>query len=198
MIDEGYIKFRIDWTECGPLENPEVFELNHWRRPLVDAGLIGHYKQLDVGYGNLSCRIDESSFLISGTQTGHLPELDARHFALVSSVDIDTNRVVCRGPLPASSESMTHATIYGLDEAIGAVVHVHSDELWAQLGNELPTTNPDIAYGTPEMAREFIKLYQGTDFHTGGIAVMGGHESGLVSIGGTLEEAASRILATLP
>lgn len=198
MIDEGYIKFRMDWTACGQLEIPEVSVLNRWRRPLVEAGLIGHYAELDVGYGNLSCRIDASSFLISGTQTGHLLDLDARHFALVSGVDIDSNRVVCRGPLAASSESMTHATIYDLDEAIGAVVHVHSDELWAQLKNDRPTTNGNIAYGTPDMAREFIRLYQDTDFHSAGIAVMGGHQSGLVSIGGTLEEAANRILATLP
>jgi ribulose-5-phosphate 4-epimerase/fuculose-1-phosphate aldolase len=195
MIDEGYIKFELAWTECEPLDNPEINELSEWRQPLHAAGLIGHYEDLNIGYGNISCRLDTSSFLISGTQTGYLTQLDARHFALVTGFDVDANRVCCRGPLQASSESLTHAAIYTLDRAIGAVVHVHSDELWAEFNHQLPTTGETVAYGTPEMAREFTRLYRDTNFRDDGIAVMGGHEAGLISIGVSVAEAARRILA---
>jgi hypothetical protein len=44
------------------------------------------------------------------------------------------------------------------------------------------------------MAAEFARLYAETAFRTGGIAVMGGHDAGLVSIGRNLAEAAMRII----
>jgi hypothetical protein len=45
------------------------------------------------------------------------------------------------------------------------------------------------------MAREFKRLYRQTRFRNLGVAVMAGHVAGLVSIGGSVEEAAQRILA---
>ena len=89
---------------------------------------------------------------------------------------------------------MTHAAIYQLDLTIGAIVHVHSGELWRRYLDRLPTTDPDVAYGTPQMANEFRRLYRDTDFRNTRLAVMAGHEEGLLSFGTTLEEAASRVL----
>jgi L-ribulose-5-phosphate 4-epimerase len=195
-IDEGYTKFAVDWTDRSPLLDPAVAELERWRRPLYEAGLIGHYPELNIGYGNLSVRAAGSGlFIISGTQTGHHPRTDARHYALVTKADIAENSVSCRGATQASSESLTHAAIYELDASIEAVVHVHSDWLWQQLKYSVPTTNADVAYGTPEMAREFRRLYRETRFRDSGVAVMAGHEAGLVSIGGSLEQATRRILS---
>ena len=100
------------------------------RQPL-DARLIGQYEDLGIGYGNISVRRGSCDlFLISGTQTGHLPATDERHYSLVTDCDIRNNIVRCSGPVQASSEAMTHAAIYALGDAIGAVVHVHSAELW--------------------------------------------------------------------
>ena len=73
-------------------------------------------------------------------------------------------------------------------------MHVHSKSLWEQHLNRLPTTSPDVAYGTPEMAREFRRLYTDSIFDSEGIAVMGGHDEGLISIGESLEQAARKIL----
>jgi ribulose-5-phosphate 4-epimerase/fuculose-1-phosphate aldolase len=89
---------------------------------------------------------------------------------------------------------MTHAAIYQLDPHIGAIVHVHSADLWRHHMNSLPTTAPDVPYGTPEMANEFRRLYRDTDFRKTQLAVMGGHEEGIISTGTTLEEAAQRVL----
>lgn len=197
MIDEGYIKFDSHWHNTGPLDNAEIESLNRWRRPLYDAGLIGQYEEHGIGFGNLSVRATaaQRQFIISGSQTGHLPDLGAEHYALVEGYDIDRNRVYSIGGREASSETMTHAAIYELDPEIGAVVHVHSEAMWAGLKGSAATTDADVAFGTPEMAREFQRLFRETDFRKTGIAVMAGHDSGLVSTGSNLQEAAERILA---
>ncbi len=196
MIDEGYIKFDSRWRKTGPLDNAEIESLNRWRRPLYDAGLIGHYKEHGIGFGNLSVRAAaQRQFIISGSQTGHLPDLGAEHYALVEDYDIDRNRVYSIGAREASSESMTHAAIYELDPEIGAVVHVHSEAMWAGLKGSAATTDAEVAFGTPEMAREFRRLFRETDFQKTGIAVMAGHDSGLISTGSNVQEAAERILA---
>ncbi len=96
--------------------------------------------------------------------------------------------------MQASSEALTHAAIYALDPGIRAVVHVHDAGLWQQLIDRIPTTSRAIAYGTPEMAREFQRLYTDTDFRVQGVAVMGGHEEGIVSFGKDINQAAERIL----
>lgn len=196
MIDEGIIKYDSHWRKTDPLNNAEIESLNRWRRPLYDAEMIGYYEEHGVGFGNLSVRAGtEGQFIISGSQTGHLPELAAEHYALVEDYDIDRNRVLSSGASEASSESMTHAVIYELDPKIGAVVHVHIKELWEELKGSAATTDATIAYGTPEMAQEFRRLFSESDFQKTGIAVMAGHDSGLVSTGSNLQEATERILA---
>jgi L-ribulose-5-phosphate 4-epimerase len=195
VIDEGYIKFESDWTKTAALNYAEIDDLIYWRKPLYAAGLIGHYADVGIGYGNISARLSQNTgFIISGTQTGHLQELDSSHFALVSKYDISHNIVSSSGATEASSESMTHAAIYELDDKIRAVVHVHSDKLWVGLKGVLPTTNADIAYGTPQMASEFARLFSETEFPQTGLAVMAGHDAGLISIGSNLQEATERIL----
>ena len=194
-IDEGYIKYKSDWSKAPAPYPAAAIELERWRQPLFEADLIGHYEDLGIGFGNISLRCGKpGQFLISGTQTGHLPTTDETHYSLVSAYDIETNSVSCVGPAQASSEAMTHAAIYELDSAIGAIVHAHSKELWQQYLNELPTTDATVAYGTPQMAMEFRRLFRETAFGRQGLAVMAGHDEGLISIGRTLQEAAEKML----
>lgn len=195
VIDEGYIKFDCRWTKSPPLDDELIRELNRWRRPLFDAGLIGRYENSGIGFGNLSTRSAAlCRFIITGTQTGHLAELSGAHFARVTEYDLQGNWVACEGPVRASSESLTHAAIYELDCRINAVAHVHSDALWNELRDRIPTTNAQVTYGTPEMAGEFGRLYRETAFANGKIAVMGGHDGGLISIGQNLADAVVRLL----
>lgn len=195
MIDEGYIKYVSTWQQTAALTNPELDTLIKWRRPLYAAGLIGHYAEHNVGYGNISVRVAAGpQFLISGTQTGHLADLNTAHFSLVTDYDIKDNRVTCRGAIQASSESMTHAAIYQLNDDIRAVVHVHSADLWSRYKDRASSTAADVAYGTPAMAAEFSRLFNETDFAATGIAAMAGHEEGLISIGNTMQQATERIL----
>ena len=197
MIDEGYIKFDLDWQPGPAPAAATVAVLNDWRRPLYTAGLIGHYADHGVGFGNLSLRNQDGGFVISGTQTGHLEELTAEHYTTVTAWNIAANRVCSRGPGKPSSESLTHAALYDLDPAINAVVHVHSAKLWTRHINVLPTSDASVPYGTPEMAAEFQRLYRETGFAAEGVAVMAGHEEGIVATGDDIALAARRILSLL-
>lgn len=195
MIDEGYTKFIVDWSDREPLSASETGDLERWRKPLFNAGLVGYYEKLGIGFGNISVRAsDAGQFIVSGTQTGHLPATGPQHYALVTSYDIAANRVSCRGAVQASSESLTHASIYELGSTVGAVVHIHDMRMWKELKCKAATTHPNVAYGTPEMADEFKRLFRETDFAETGIAAMAGHESGVISIGRSLQEAANRVL----
>lgn len=194
-IDEGYVKYDCDWSQGPPPDTELVDELNRWRASLFAAGMIGHDRRHGVGFGNLSIRVPgDNGFAISGTQTGHIETTTAAHYALVTDVDFTRNRVRCTGPIAASSEAMTHAALYALDDAVGAVVHVHSAALWTRYLDRLPTTKREVTYGTPQMATEFDRLWRDTAFRENGVAVMAGHEHGLLSIGASLEAAAERIL----
>ena len=195
MTDEGYIKFDCEWCEAAAPPSGEIAALIDWRNRLHAAGLIGFEEARAVGFGNISERDPGMrEFIISSTQTGHVPVANGHEFTRVVDYDIDANRVVCSGPLRASSESLTHAAIYELDTAYLAVVHVHSRELWQALTGKVPTTDSAVAYGTPGMARELRRLYRDTDFPAARLAVMAGHEAGLISVGGSVGEAAERIL----
>ena len=194
-IDEGYVKYVSHWTPGPEPDADTVALLNQWRQPLFVAGLIGHYAEHNVGFGNISVRAQHGGlFIISGTQTGHIEKTTGEHYALVTAVDINLNSVDSTGPVQASSEAMTHAALYELSADINAVVHIHSAELWQRHLNVLPTSDPSVAYGTPDMAREFLRLWQQTTFATDRVAVMAGHDEGLVSVGATLEQAAERML----
>ena len=195
MIDEGYTKYECDWRHGPALPAESIAELNDWRNRLYEEGLIGYYPEHGVGFGNVSIREgDSDAFIISGTQTGHIETTDERHYARVIRCDVEANRVLCEGPVQASSEALTHAAIYALDADICAVAHVHDAALWKELIDRLPTTAREVSYGTPEMAREFRRLYADTHFAIRGVAVMGGHEEGIVAFGRDIEEACRRIL----
>jgi Class II Aldolase and Adducin N-terminal domain len=192
--DEGVVKYTSLWTLGPAPDAAQVALLETWRRRLFDEGLIGWDAHHGVGYGNISVRATSGRFVISGTQTGGLTTTGPEHYALVTDYDIEANSVACSGPVQASSESLTHAAIYELDPEIGGVVHVHSRRLWQTWRGRLPTTAAEIAYGTPAMAREIARLYRKGGMAATGIAVMAGHDDGLVSFGITLEEAAARML----
>jgi L-ribulose-5-phosphate 4-epimerase len=195
MIDEGYTKYQCDWRLAPAPPAALVAELNAWRNRLYAAGLVGYYAQHGVGYGNVSMREPGTGcFIVSGTQTGDVATTDENHYSRVTAWDVDANRVSCEGPVAASSEAMTHAILYTLDDRIAAVVHVHDDALWHELIDRLPTTDRDVSYGTPEMARELERLYRQTAFAADGVAVMGGHEAGLLAIGDSISAASQRIL----
>jgi L-ribulose-5-phosphate 4-epimerase len=95
-----------------------------------------------------------------------------------------------------SSESLTHAAIYESDPSTSAVIHCHDSGLWATLLNRAPTTSKSVAYGTPEMAYEIVRLFKVTNMRSRKILVMAGHEGGVVNFGKNLQEAFGVLIRT--
>lgn len=197
MIDEGYIKYQCNWIKSEPININEISELNKWRNKLYELGLIGEYEN-GIGFGNISIRDSQpKQFIVSGTQTGNLPVLNEQHYTTVTNFDLEQNSLTCCGPIKASSESLTHATLYQADPKVNAIIHVHNLQLWQELMYKVPTTEKNVSYGTPEMAREIIRLFkQDSLVNTKNtkILVMSGHEEGIISFGTNLAEAANILL----
>ncbi|MDA0269134.1 MAG: class II aldolase/adducin family protein [Cyanobacteria bacterium] len=195
--DDGVIKYHCDWQASPPILDPALADLMAWRDRLYGQGLIGVYPD-GVGYGNLSHRHHDQGFFISGTQTGDLPTTTPDHYAWVNQWDIAANYLHCQGPIQASSESLTHAALYEQTNDIQAIVHGHHPQLWQTYQQVLPTTRPEVPYGTPAMAAEMGRLFRESDVATQRVLIMAGHEDGILSFGPTLEAAAQALLALLP
>ena len=177
----------------APPPAPEgVVDLVRVRRHCRELGLIGVDPE-GIGFGNLSRRVAGSDrFVISGSGTGGVEDGSADIFTEVISFDVDRNRLECRGPLPASSEAMTHGALYRLSGTIGGVIHAHHSRLWEELSGTIPTSHPDVPYGTPAMAHEIERLWREDALEEVGIMVMGGHPGGLIAFGADLWEGLGR------
>ena len=195
-MDEGYIKFNCKRIPSDDIPLDKVADLNFWRKIMYDKGLIGIYPD-GIGFGNISIRCDENTFLISGSATGGIPVLDKSHYSLVTDYNLQTNSLICKGPINASSESLTHALIYESSPSTNAIIHIHNLALWNQLMHKVPTSDNLVPYGTPEMAKEIKRLFEEASLSIEKIMVMGGHEEGIISFGKNLEEAANVLLEKL-
>ena len=193
--EKGYVQFHSDWEAAPPVCGTLIDALIAWRQRLHRLGLIGVYPD-GIGFGNLSVRGSEQvGFLITGTATGGLPTIGPERVTEVREWDFAANRLRCRGPVQASSESLSHAAVYGCDPRIGAVVHVHQLEMWECLRGRIPTTDPRAEAGTPAMAWAIAALLETEKVRRNGFFVMGGHREGLMAFGADVEEAGMRIVA---
>lgn len=192
MRDEGVTKYDCIFKHTQAPDVSAIAELNSVRNRLFAQKLIGVYPD-GIGYGNVSVKLKNSQakFIITGTQTGHKAMLDPADYSLVTGYDIARNRVECEGLISASSESMTHAAVYELNENIQAVIHVHARSLWEKGRNLFPVTESSIPYGTPQMAYEMRRLYETSGLPQRKILIMLGHEEGVLVFGGDLTEAAT-------
>jgi L-ribulose-5-phosphate 4-epimerase len=195
---EGFVKFNCHWNQSGPVISDEQYEIiNSWRDILYNMDLIGAYEN-GVGFGNISMRISKShQFIITGSATGEIPELEPGHYVKVNSFNIDDNAVQCVGPLKASSESLTHAAIYSADQGTNAVVHVHSLELWNQLIHKVPTTNPGMDYGTAGLAKDILRLFRDPAIYEKRIIIMAGDRAGILTFGQDMDEAVNVLMEFL-
>lgn len=196
-MDEGVVKYRCDWTHAEPSVAESMADLMEWRDRLHEWGLIGVYDN-GIGFGNVSVRLGNScQFMISGTQTAHLPRMGPESYCTVTEFDLEQNFLGCRGPVPASSESLTHAALYLHRDDVGGIIHVHNPKLWRQLLFKIPTTRKEIPYGTPEMALEMFRLFEEENLGDRKILAMAGHEDGIICFGGCLDEAGQVLSAVM-
>ncbi|MEE8365275.1 MAG: class II aldolase/adducin family protein [Gammaproteobacteria bacterium] len=197
---EGVIKYDLVFHEADPVIDHDFTSLTRWHRRFKQAGILGQCPERydGLGFGNISERMDEFCFLISGTQTGHLVNLAPADYALVTHADVSRNRIEAKGQVKPSSETLTHAAVYALDTNIRFVFHVHSPDIWNQRAVLcLPQTGADIAYGTADMAIEMNRLYQQGAFHNKKVLAMVGHEDGIIGFGCTGDETGEAIMSLL-
>ncbi len=195
-MDEGVVKYRCDWTHTEPVAVENIADLIKWRDRLHAWGLIGVYEN-GIGFGNVSVRLgNDGQFMISGTQTAHLPSLGPEFYCIVTEFNLEENSIACRGPVQASSESLTHAALYLHSKDIDGIIHIHNPQLWQELLFKIPTTRKDVPYGTPEMALEMFRLFEEENLGDRKILAMAGHEDGIICFGGNLDEA-GEVLSTV-
>ena len=199
---EGVIKYKLKHTQKPINEKISLSGINPWRTIIFRLGLIEQNPERyeNLGFGNISQRLNahSSQFIISGTQTGQIEHLSSEHYCLVVNANPQKNWIQSCGLIKPSSESLTHASIYAQDSGIQAVIHVHSPEIWRNTkALNLPHISADIPYGTVKMAIAVQQL-----FHSGGLQqtslfTMLGHEDGVVTFGGNMQEAAWELIKFL-
>lgn len=210
---EGVIKFEMSF-EQQTLHGPDISELTVWREILTRLGLVGQdpARYDGLGFGNLSKR-SSRGFLITGSQTGHLDRPGPEGYAEVLDWSLDENRILARGLVKPSSESLTHAAVYDLSEQVQTVFHVHSPQIWRAVrqrsaGGDAPASprNVDVLIiddvDVPNPGRENMDVPEtnsGVAYGTPEMArevrrvcrgralpaafIMGGHEDGVVCYG---------------
>ncbi len=186
-MTDGIIKYSIEHQNTATPLFSDYAELEALRRRLFALGLIG--EKDGIGYGNLSMRHEGSkSFFVTASQTGNMPSLKREYYTYISKYEFDTFKLMSQGRHKPSSEALSHAMIYAIDERIKAVIHIHSLSLWKfmKADNSLATT---AEYGTAEMIEEIAGLYDDLDPVTNNAFVMKGHEEGIITFGRSMEEA---------
>jgi len=186
-VIDGVIKYNIEHQNAATPLFSNYAELEALRRRLFALGLIG--EKDGIGYGNLSMRHKESkSFFVTASQTGNRERLSKDYYTYISKYEFDTFKVMSEGRHKPSSEALSHAMIYAIDERIKAVIHIHSLSLWKfmKADNSLATT---AEYGTAEMIEEIAGLYDDLNPVTNNAFVMKGHEEGIITFGSSVEEA---------
>ncbi len=181
MIErEGVIKFQYVCISRERDIYPGEFQLIELRNSLRELGLVGAVD--GVGYGNVSMRTYGSRFLITASQTGHLEVIDSSHLVEIVRYDMENNVVWCRGKMPPSSESLTHAGAYEGDARVKCVAHVHSPLLWRRYYGKVVTTPQEAEYGTPELALAVMDAMDRIE-KLPAMMVLGGHKDGLLFVG---------------
>ena len=187
-METGTVKFHYecDGVELTPFAAFE--ELNAARRELARMGLLG-VDENGIGFGNVSARDGaDNSFYVTGSGTGGLSDLGLEHYAKVTAWDFDRNWLHCQGRTIPSAESLSHAAVYATAADVRAVAHGHDPALWHWLCERGSVTAAHVAYGTPEMAREVMRLFLAGNVRQTRIFAMAGHIDGIVAFGSDLRQ----------
>lgn len=195
---EGVILFQAEHS-TEALDSSELVtileHLDACRTRLHEAGLIG-ILQNGVGYGNLSFRLACGGILISGSGTGGPRQLGTNGYTMVEACNSQENWVRSRGPVPPSSESMTHRAVYDGHPGAYCVVHAHHPELFRRLAKaNTPSTPVDVTYGTPAMAHAVTQLIR--SMPAPGLFITHGHPDGIFAFGSTPESVTDFLLKAL-
>jgi len=192
-MKEGYIKYNCLLHDKEiDIDDIVLLKINSVRSVLYSLELIGVMDN-GIGYGNISIRYDNSgkTFYITGNGTGKYKFLSKKDIALVVNYDFASNTVECEGCVKASSESLSHAIFYEVNNTIGSVIHIHNNIIWDKMIEVYPTTSYNVEYGTVELAKEIEKMLLK---YNEGVIVLGGHKGGLMFYGSDLDDAFNKTI----
>ncbi len=190
--DNNPIKFKLTLKRAPAPEQIQVISLEKWRALFYRLGLVGEYPNEQIGYGNLSSRILQKTFIITGSQTGHLAHLQPHHYTKVMNCDLKRGLVEAEGLIPPSSESLTHFGIYQANSSIQSILHVHNLKLWAELERQgIDVLDESLRYGSQQMAEHLLLLLKNK---TNGVMLIKNPNRGIISYGPSVEEAGRNIL----
>lgn len=194
---EGVIRFAC---ELAPPRAPPpagiARSLAAWHRILRSLHLLGRDARRYRGFafGNLSLRHGDG-FYITASGTGGAQRLAAAHCVYVAECRPQRLHLRAEGELPPSSESLTHGAAYAADDAIGAVFHAHSPDIF-RLAGQLPHTAAAIEYGTPAMAHAVAALLGRHRQRPLAFATLG-HEDGVFACAGSAAQAGAALVGAL-
>ena len=191
---EGVIQFNLSHHASDAVPSAELDKLIYWHKHIHALGLIGQDPSRYEGFafGNMSHRINNNEFIISGTQTGGLHKLTPEHYATIEHCDITNNQVTSHGPAKPSSECMSHAAIYAASPTAMAVIHIHNPDIWQQHQVlQLSTTPSNVNYGTPEMATAVRHCIE----QSANCIAMLGHQDGVICFADDMDSAGEQILS---
>lgn len=136
--------------------------------------------------GNLSFRIApaKDAFIITCSNTRLRENMPDNDFAVVLNIELEANSVEAVGKRSPSSESLMHGALYRARPEINAIFHGHDAQI-IKLGNttDIPETNKEEAYGTPELVCEILKVPGNPNF-----VILKNH--GFVALGKNMQDAA--------
>jgi len=200
---EGAIRFRYRLAPPGDrdrLARDAFARLRAWRQILKRLQLVGrHARRYDgYGYGNMSVRDpdDPMRFYVTASQTSGAATLRAADLVRVDRCDVDRFEVDAVGDRAPSSESITHGMVYAADPAIAWIMHAHAPAIWRAaecLG--LPTTAPDVEYGSRAMAIAVDALLARERSRPLLFATLG-HEDGVFACGATADDTGALLVRT--
>ena len=179
-MQEGVIKFNIKKIIEQDIDI-DTSDIEEIRYKLFKMNLIGHDKKLNLGFGNISKRVNKKEFIITGSQTGEIEHLEKKHYTLITDVDFKTNSVIAKGLIKPSSETLTHAAFYYNTEKYNAVIHIHSLKIWDNLIEKKYISTPeDALYGSEKLWYSIVDILNHniqSDIIT---IVMKGHKEGVI------------------
>lgn len=195
-MEEGIIKFKIERRKSYfSIGAPLYEDIDNARKKLRYYNLIGQYADLKLGYGNISKRLNEKEFLISGSQTGHLESLNGSFWSVIEDSDFDNNSVKCKGAIEPSSETLSHSAFYAFNMSINCVIHIHQKILWLELiKNGYPNTSPSAEYGSRILYKELIEIIKNNYKSDPIVIVMRGHEDGILFAGSSINLTLDKIM----
>jgi len=168
-------------------ETPLLDELMQWCNTFANKHLAPTHPE--GTYGNLSIRLNEG-ILITATSLDLGKKLDFTDFVFVQKCNIKAFEMIVSGTKSPSSETPIHWTLYQLRPDINAIFHGHQDDLLIQALNlQIPVTEQEQEYGSPELVQEVKKMALHDFFN------MKNH--GFISLGNTMRTAGELALKQL-